>query len=142
MSVRTVMVFGTFDGIHEGHIHFFREARKYGNRLVAVVALDRTVREVKGRMPLRPQEQRLKEVSSLPEVDEAVLGCEDDKFRVIEEFRPDVICLGHDQHAFADELPGQLAKRGIRAKIVRGGPFRREIYRSSIINRLRASEGL
>jgi len=35
---KRVMVFGVFDGLHEGHKSFLRQARKYGGELRAVVA--------------------------------------------------------------------------------------------------------
>ena len=62
--MKAVMVFGTFDILHPGHINFFKQAKKYGN-LIAVIARDRTVKQVKGRLPKYSEKQRLKAILSL-----------------------------------------------------------------------------
>ena len=41
------MLFGTFDGLHEGHFDLFRQAKKYGDYLVVVVARDVNVKKIK-----------------------------------------------------------------------------------------------
>ena len=46
-----VLAFGTFDILHPGHDHYLQEARKLGDELWVVVALDETVRQGKGRLP-------------------------------------------------------------------------------------------
>ena len=46
-----VMVFGTFDGLHPGHLSYFKQARKYGDYLIAIVALDENVLQFKGHRP-------------------------------------------------------------------------------------------
>jgi FAD synthetase len=46
-----VIAFGVFDGLHEGHRHFLREARKLGGRLTVAVAHDEAVVMLKGRRP-------------------------------------------------------------------------------------------
>ena len=43
MINKTIAIFGVFDGIHDGHLFFIREAKKQGNRLVAIVARDEVV---------------------------------------------------------------------------------------------------
>ena len=96
------MVFGTFDILHKGHLSYFSQARKYGNYLIAVVAKDRTVKEIKGRFPRNNDKKRLAKVEK--EVDKAVLGNLKDKYKVIKMFKPDVICLGYDQQADLKEL--------------------------------------
>lgn len=120
--------FGTFDGLHDGHRHFLRQAAAHG-RLRVVVALDATVVRVKGRPPLRDERERLRTL--LDDGYDAVLGHPGDKYRVIEEWRPDTVCLGYDQAAFTGGLSEALVSRGIRARIVRLEPHRPDIYKSS-----------
>jgi cytidyltransferase-like protein len=74
--MKKVLVFGTFDGLHEGHLNLFRQARRYGDYLVVVVARDSTVRENKKKMPKFNEQERLKEVKNNPLVNEALLGSE------------------------------------------------------------------
>jgi len=48
---KKVLVFGTFDGLHEGHKNFFKQAREFGDFLVVVVGRDSTIVKTKGRPP-------------------------------------------------------------------------------------------
>jgi len=43
--MKKVMVFGTFDGIHEGAFGSFLAAKKYGDYLVVVVARDKMLKK-------------------------------------------------------------------------------------------------
>lgn len=113
----TVLVFGTFDGIHDGHRFFLSQARALGDRLVVVVARDATAGSLKAKPPRRNEERRLDEVRRLKAVDSALLGDETlGAYRVIEMIRPDVIALGHDQDALEGDLKRWLSKQtyGIR----------------------------
>jgi len=130
----TVLLFGTFDGLHAGHENLFRQARAYGDRLVVVVGRDATVEAVKGRLPRKGEEVRLAAVQACSLVDEARLGGEgEDKLAVVEEVQPDVIMLGYDQDAFTEGLAERLAARGMHPQIVRGAAFEPETYKSSLL---------
>ena len=59
-----VMVFGTFDPLHPGHVDFFRQAKQHGDELVVVVALDSTVEKTKGRKPSLGENARLAAVQA------------------------------------------------------------------------------
>ena len=128
LVMRKVMVFGTFDILHPGHLNFFSQARNYGDYLVAAVARDKTVRQVKGH-PKNCERIRLLEVSD--HVDKAVLGYEGDKYRIIEEVKPDIICIGYDQKFFVDSLRQEILKRGMEIKIIKLEPYKPDIYKSS-----------
>lgn len=132
----TVLVFGTFDGLHEGHLDFFRQAKARGTRLVVVVARDTTVEEVKGHTPTEGELRRLEEVKKSDFVDQALLGHRGDKYRIVEEVRPDIIALGYDQNAFVSSLEEELVKRNLKAKIVRLEPYHPEKYKSSLLKKL------
>jgi FAD synthetase len=130
---KIVMAFGTFDVLHEGHRHFLRAAGKFG-RLVVVVARDKTVNELKGEMPMHGERSRLKAINGLGFVDRAVLGSEGgDKYEIVREIKPDVICLGYDQTYFAGGLEKELEGMGIKAEIVRLRPYKPHIFKTSII---------
>lgn len=137
---KIVMVFGTFDGLHPGHEDYFRQAKEHGDELIVVVARDTTVVDVKGNLPARNQDDRLAAVSEHPLVDDARLGYQEDKYRVIEEVNPDIICLGYDQEAFTENLDAELARRGLSATIVRSEPFFPEMYKSSLLRGMREEE--
>ncbi|MEA2054812.1 MAG: adenylyltransferase/cytidyltransferase family protein [Candidatus Thermoplasmatota archaeon] len=111
-----VMATGVFDLLHMGHLHYLREAKKFGDELVVVVATDETVRKRK-HSPIIPQEMRRQLVEALKPVDKAVIGYADDNLRIVEEIKPDIIALGYDQEM--EGLEKKLKERGIDAKIVR-----------------------
>src|SRR3989338_350277 len=96
-----VLVFGTFDGLHEGHLNFFKQAKEHGDYLVVVVGRDSTVNSVKKHLPKLQENERVDAVAKAPFVYYARLGNEHtSRYAVIEEVKPDVICLGYDQIYF------------------------------------------
>lgn len=133
---RKVLVFGTFDVIHPGHISFLKQARERGDLLSAVVARDSTVEKIKNHKPLKNEEERLEDLKRSGLVDEARLGNQGkDPYSIIKDVRPDVICLGYDQHTYVDGLAERIAGMGLKAEICRMNPFVPEKYHSGIINR-------
>ncbi|MCF7871746.1 adenylyltransferase/cytidyltransferase family protein [Candidatus Woesearchaeota archaeon] len=129
--MKKVLTFGTFDKFHKGHEYYLSEAKKYGDRLYVVIARDSTVLKVKERSPRNNQTKRMATVYECEDVDEVRIGEEGDKYKVIEEIKPDVICLGYDQTAFTDKLEEELKKRNILAKIIRIKSYIPEVYKSS-----------
>ena len=113
-----VVATGVFDIIHLGHVHFLEKAKDLGDELVVIVARDRTARKMK-HDPITPEGMRVELVQSLKPVDRAVLGYEDDMYRIISEVRPDIIALGYDQKFDEKELGRELKKRGLTVRIVR-----------------------
>jgi FAD synthetase len=113
-----VMASGVFDLLHTGHLHYLEEARKLGDELVVVVAKDSTVRREK-HDPITPEDVRRELVDALKPVDKALLGKEGDMFEIVEEIRPDVIALGHDQGHDEEAIKAELRKRGLDAEVVR-----------------------
>ncbi len=129
--MKKVMLFGTFDIIHPGHLNLFRHAKRFGDNLVVVVARDENVKAFKGRKPKYDEKERARKLKLLKIIDKVFLGYKKNKFKVIERERPKVICLGYDQEIGKEELKEELKKRKLRAKIVRLGYYKKEIYKSS-----------
>ena len=129
--MKKVMCAGTFDIIHPGHLYYLSEAKKYGDKLIVVVARDETSKTFKSKNPAHNEKKRLESTRMLKIVDEAVLGNKGDIFNIIEEIKPDVICLGYDQKIQKQQLEDELKKRGIKAEIIRIGSYMPNIYKSS-----------
>jgi len=123
-----VMVFGTFDIIHPGHLYLLKEAKKLGDYLVVIIARDQTVVDVKSRKSQNDESARLKNINDLHIADKVIFGNIGDKYQVIKEEKPDIIALGYDQRAFVDKLNTIVDKN---TKIVRLQPYKEEIYKSS-----------
>lgn len=129
--MKTIMCAGTFDIIHPGHLYYLSEAKKYGDKLIVVVARDETSKSFKGKKPVHNEKERLEAVRMLKIVDEAVLGNQGDIFNIIEQIKPDVICLGYDQKVQKQELEDELKKRGLKAEVIRIGAYMQHVYKSS-----------
>lgn len=135
--MKKVLVFGTFDGLHAGHVNFFDQAKKLGGHLVVVVGRDVTVNEVKGRFPKRSELLRLKAVKQYKLVDEAMLGNIGNPYEIIKKIQPDIIALGYDQTSFTANLESELKKTVISAKIIRLQSYKPETHHSSIIKKMK-----
>jgi len=104
-----VLVFGTFDGIHDGHRFFLKEAKKLGDMLVVCVAQDSVVEKLKGRMPKSSTVERAKQISELPEVDSTLLGDVDlGNWSSIKTAEPDIVVAGFDQIKLREALENIL----------------------------------
>ncbi|MFX1355154.1 MAG: adenylyltransferase/cytidyltransferase family protein, partial [Promethearchaeota archaeon] len=94
---KKVLIAGTFDIIHPGHIFLINEAAKMGDVYV-IVATDKNRKLYSGEAPVIPEQQRLEVVRSIKNVREARLGRHDnDTLKTVEEINPDIILLGPDQ---------------------------------------------
>ena len=75
--MKIVIVTGGFDPIHSGHLAYFREAKKLGDKLVVGLNSDEWLTRKKGR-PFMPMSERFALVSALSIVDEVVVYNDDD----------------------------------------------------------------
>ncbi len=122
---KRIMVGGVFDIIHLGHIKFLWAAKRIyePSELIVVVARDSTVRKIKGRPAVFSENERLEIVSNLKPVDKAVLGYEitnsDSFFKIIREYKPDVIALGYDQFFNEEDILAKARLEKINLEIVR-----------------------
>jgi FAD synthetase len=135
-----VLAAGVFDLLHYGHIRYLEEAKKLGGpdaELVVIVARDETVRRLKGSGPVIPEDQRRAVIEALKVVDEALLGFEDlDMDRVIEQVKPGIVAVGHDQDDIRRQVEKIKKARGLGIEIVTVGRFgERDLDSSSKIKR-------
>lgn len=127
------MVFGAFDGLHPGHLNFFEQAKKYGDKLIVSVGTDRNVEQIKGKKPLFSQTERLALIDSCKIVDKAIIGTEDNFFENIASYNPDVICLGYDQWAKEEDVKESLDDVGLaKTQVIRLKPYEEKRAKSSI----------
>jgi len=126
------MCFGTFDNFHPGHLSYLKQAKKYGNYLIAVVARDLNVAKIKGKAPREAERKRWKNISKISCVNKVVVGQIKDKYAVIRKYKPDIICLGYDQKVDLKEL-----KKEFKGEIIRLRAYKKYKYKSSklIINK-------
>ena len=121
---KRVVVFGIFDGVHEGHRSLFRQAKKHGDELVVIVGRDSASLKWKGKRPKHLEETRRDLVSKEERVDQTVLGDEEQSsYKVVEELNPDIICLGYDQNALEQDLRTWLSQREWNIPLIRLQPY-------------------
>ncbi|MEM3422207.1 MAG: adenylyltransferase/cytidyltransferase family protein [Candidatus Bilamarchaeaceae archaeon] len=105
---KVVLTGGVFDVLHAGHIYTLAQAKKYGDKLVVVVANDDYIRK-KGREPIHTQEYRAFMVKAIRYVDEVILGGKNPE-DIIKKVKPDVIVYGYDQKPFINPKGVKIVK--------------------------------
>jgi len=117
-EVPKVVVGGTFDIIHPGHIEFLKEASKYG-KVYVIVARDKNVLRFKGREPINDERHRLEVIKGVRYVYDAVLGDEKDFLKPILNIRPKYVVLGPDQPFDPIKLKEELRSRGVDCEVIK-----------------------
>jgi FAD synthetase len=110
---KKVLIAGTFDLIHPGHIYLINEASKLGDVYV-VVATDKNRELYSGEAPIVPEDQRLAVMRSIKNVKDAKLGRHDnDTLKTVEEINPDIVLLGPNQKYSSETLKKSLKEIGL-----------------------------
>lgn len=110
---KKVLIAGTFDILHPGHVFLINEAAKLGEVHV-IVATDKNRASYSGQIPIIPEQQRLELVINLKNVKDARLGRPDnDTLKTVEEINPDIILLGPDQKFSVEKLSTALKLKGL-----------------------------
>ncbi len=110
---KKVLVFGTFDVIHPGHIHFLSQAKKLGNLTVSV-ASDESVFFRKQRKPKNSMTKRMKAIEKLGIADKVIGG--DKKlgnWTPVKKTKPNIIALGFDQIGLGEALKKYKPEIGV-----------------------------
>ncbi len=133
---KIIVIFGTFDNVHEGHRDLFMQAKKHGDILIAIVARDNSVLKLKNKIPMFNEEQRIKNLLEIDEIDRVLLGDEEQgTYKILKEINPSVIFLGYDQVALKNDLEKAIEEKNIeKVEILIGQPYQQERFHSSILN--------
>ena len=124
-------MFGTFDGIHEGHRAFLRQARAYGDHLIVAVAPDEVVERLKHHPPRRNLEARIDALEAEMVADLVVPGdAEISTYGVVKGHRPDTIALGYDQETLKEDLKQHLSDFNWHVELAILAPYGPTKYRN------------
>ena len=122
-----VLIFGTFDHVHPGHLFVFERATERGD-VTVVIARDSSVEAIKGKAPDHTEQERQQAVQqALPEA-EVILGDPDDYLEPVRTVQPDLILLGYDQ-----QLPPGVLESDLPCSVERLEPFEPQKYKSSLM---------
>jgi len=133
--MKTGLLFGAFDGLHDGHRAMLTEAREHAENIIVALPPDDVIFELKGKRAKFSWKERAKALWESRLVDEVIRG--DDTLGVysaIDDKNPDVIFVGYDQGDLANDLTSYLANDGKSTPVVTLSPYKPERYKSSLIN--------
>lgn len=125
LSMR-VLVFGTFDHLHPGHLFVLGEAAKRGE-LFVVVAQDATVTAIKGRSPAQPMTERIAAIERAFPTAHVSAGNPGDYLAPVRAVAPDLILLGYDQR-----MPPGVQEADLPCPIERLPALEPDRYKSSL----------
>lgn len=93
-----IIVNGTFDIVHRGHIEMLQYAKSLGSELLVAIDSDRRVRELKGkRRPINNEEDRRYLLQNLKSVDKVwTFDSDEDLIKLINVYKPDIMVKGSD----------------------------------------------
>jgi cytidyltransferase-like protein len=131
MSISRGMVFGVYDGLHEGHKYFLTTAKSHCDELLIVVASDIVVEALKGKKPKFSMQERKEALKSLGSGFTIVDGDESlGEWTVIDSYDPDRVYLGYDQSLIGREMKRQ----GIPFTYLEA--YKPNEFKSSLMNRI------
>src|SRR5512147_2471000 len=120
---KKVFVSGCFDMLHSGHIAFFNEAAAYGDVYVAIGS-DKTVFDLKGRLPVNSEDERLFMVKSARCVTDAFISQGSGMLDFLEEFtqlKPDILVVNADGHML--EKQRLCEQHGVEYVVLQREPY-------------------
>ena len=131
------MLFGTFDGLHQGHLNLFKQARRIEKKsfLIASIARDINVFKIKGHKPLFNQKDRLNLVKKCELVDKVILAGKTNYLSHILKEKPNIIALGYDQKAYVKNLKEDIKRNNLDIKIIRLKPYKEYIYKTHLLRK-------
>ena len=110
-----VMVNGTFDILHRGHLQMLQYAKSLGDHLLVAIDTDRRVKELKGLdRPINNQMDRRFMLESLRCVDTVYFfDSREELISIMEEYKPDVYVKGSDWKSDKGSTAEQYCKQVI-----------------------------
>lgn len=124
------MVYGVFDGFHEGHSHFLEQARQHCDALIIVVAHPAIVNALKQHAPLYSLPERINAIRTRYEACTVIAGdTEIGTWSALGHYQPDIVLLGYDQVRLGQELE----KLGVQYTFITA--HHPEKFKSSLLNK-------
>ncbi len=132
-SPKKILLFGTFDGLHPGHLYFIKEAKKLGDVFISVSS-DTNVIQLKGKKPIYSEKIRKKEIEKLCVAKKVFIGEKQiESWNVLQKLKPDIIALGYDQKALYTSLRPLTKTYGFKIKKIKS--YMPKKFHSSIIKK-------
>ena len=124
-----VVIFGTFDIVHPGHISVFKYAKSLAKELCVVIARDQNI--YKETQLIFNEQQRLENISQYEIVNKTILGDLNNPLAFYNQLKPDLIVLGYDQYQNVD-----LLKQLKNIKIKKAPPYHEGLFKARKIKNI------
>ena len=107
--MKTVVTFGTFDLLHNGHVRLLRKASELGDTLIVGVSSDKLNFHKKQKKVIYSQEQRSELLLSLKYVDAVFIEESlEKKVEYLKKFKADILVMGNDWEGKFDYCKKEL----------------------------------
>lgn len=117
-TAKKVLVFGTFDRLHPGHLFFLSEAKKLGDLYVSV-STDESATQRKGKNPINDMKERVAAIKALHIATDVLEGDKTlNEWSVLKKIKPDIIALGFDQYGLKTALQDIRSEFGFEIHIM------------------------
>jgi cytidyltransferase-like protein len=141
--MKKVFVSGCYDILHAGHVQFFRDAKKLGDRLIVCFASSEVLLLAKKRVSSLPDDNKKTLLEAIRYVDEVVTSSDLDPvfdFKGhIEKIRPDILAVTEDDKN-APSKRAFCAERGIEFVVIPKNNFQTQVSTTSIRANIKKSE--
>lgn len=132
-KIEKAMIFGVFDGLHDGHIFFIEKAKEMCKNLVVVVTPDIVVSKLKNRLPLNTEDERiLKLKTRFPDLNIVMGDQKLNSWKILDLQNPDLIILGYDQKEISDALMSIKSSHDFDIKIIKED-YKGDVLHSSLL---------
>lgn len=126
-----VVVFGTFDIMHPGHVVVLSKASKLGEVHV-VLTTDEMVQHFKSKLPVHPFSERKKRLEKMTIVEQVIPSdTVPNSYSTLNQIQPDNVILGYDQTHMRRKILDKMRDLGLRCKISVMPAYRRSVYKSA-----------
>ena len=97
-NMKTIVVNGTFDILHRGHLDILNRAKTLGDFLLVCIDTDERVKELKGNdRPINAEIDRLLLLANLKSVDMVLtFGSDQELENILKEYQPEIMVKGSD----------------------------------------------
>lgn len=135
-GAKVVMMSGSFDVLHAGHVWILEQARQQGDALFLLLNSDVSVRSYKGpTRPIIPERERALMLGAFASVDGVIMFDEPTPLSILKTLHPDVYCNGSDYGPECIEK-GVVEENGGRIHIIERIPG---FSTTLLLERIRAS---
>lgn len=133
-NIKTVLAHGVFDVFHIGHVYHLQEAKKYADKLIVSITLDKFVNKGDDR-PIFNTNERAKLLSELNLVDHVIISQYKSSIQIIKKLKPDFYIKGKDYEQGFMDLQKNLNNEIKAVESVKGQfiTSRTKLYSSSKI---------